>query len=414
MKKLLKTILKKDRILNLVYRGLTIIFKFLLSIIIVKKLSVHDLGVYGIFQTTVTLMVYILGFDFYTYNARELLKTNSKDPSFYIGNQMVFHALFYLLIIPLSLLLFFNNVISTEYLIYFYLILVAEHISQEIYRILIVLKKSVIASFTLLLRAGLWIFVLYFIWVFNWTSQTIKDIFVLWSIGALISIIIGIFYIRFNFKFAVDFTWINKGIKVATPFFIATIFYKIIEFSGRYFIDFYWTKEDVGIFTFFSGIANTMFVFVQSTVIIVMSPYLIEGSNKGFKEFSKVFKNYKNQILYTTGIGFLLASVFIYPLLMYLNNDLLTQNIVVFFLLLLAVTFFCFSYIPHYGLYAFHKDKQLLWASLIGAIINIITNFVLVPSYGVLGAAIAQALSMLSLFLSKEFLYKKLNNERIR
>ena len=252
-------------------------------------------------------------------------------------------------------------------------------------------------------------------WTYNLSSGTITDIFSLWFIGALISIIVGLFGIGFKtsieIPFKIDFDWIKKGIKVAAPFFLATVFYKIIEFSGRFFLDYYWTKEDVGIFTFFSGISNAMFVFVQSTVIIVLSPYLIESANKGFKEFRKVFNNYRQQILLTTSIGFSLAALAIYPLLLFVDNELLLNNVLIFFVLLLAVAFFCFSYIPHYGLYSFHRDKSLLKASIIGAVVNVLFNFVLVPNYGVLGAAIAQAISMCSLFITKEIFFKKFKNE---
>ena len=154
-----------------------------------------------------------------------------------------------------------------------------------------------------------------------------------------------------------------------------------------------------------------MFVFVQSTVIIVLSPYLIESANKGFKEFRKVFNNYRQQILLTTSIGFSLAALAIYPLLLFVDNELLLNNVLIFFVLLLAVAFFCFSYIPHYGLYSFHRDKSLLKASIIGAVVNVLFNFVLVPNYGVLGAAIAQAISMFSLFITKEIFFKKFKNE---
>ncbi len=411
MKSLVKNVLKRDGILNLTYRVLTIIFKFLLSIIIVEKLSVHDLGVYGIFQTTVTLLIYVLGYDFYTYNTRELLDEKKDDIRFCLFNQTVFHALLYLIVLPLSVLLFFYDVVDFEHMVYFYLILVVEHVSQEMYRILITLKKSVIASLSLLLRSGLWILVLYLVWIFELSSEGITDIFVLWFIGGLLSIVIGLWGIGFKVKFEIDIPWIKRGIIIASPFFISTVFYKTLEFSGRFFIDFYWTKEAVGIFTFYSSISNAMFVLVQSTVIIVLSPYLIESSAKGFEAFNKVFINYRKQVLLVTIVGFLIASVAIYPLIIYLDNELLTDNIYIFYLLLIAVAFFCFSYIPHYGLYSFRKDKSLLKAAIIGAIVCVLLNFVLVPKHGVLGAAIAQVLSMASLFIAKQIFFKQVKNE---
>lgn len=411
LKKQFKKLLQKDSILNLCYRGLTIIAKFLLSIIIVKELSVTELGVYGIFQTTITLLIYLLGADFYTYNARELIKNDQKSLDYYIGNQLVFHGLIYIIVLPLSLLIFFYNVIDTNYIIYFYSILVLEHISQEIYRILIVLKKSVISSLTLFLRAGLWIMVLCLFWQMGWGKTEIEYIFKFWIIGSMLSVIIGVWHLNFKPVFKIDFKWIKTGVRMATPFLIATVFYKVIEFSGRYFIDFYWTKAEVGIFTFFSGISNAMFVFVQSMVIIVMSPYLIESSNKGKSEFNKVFRDYKKRIITTTIIGFVLACICIYPLLLFVDNEELLQNMLAFVLLLLAVAFFCFSYIPHYGLYVYHKDRALLICSIFGAIAIVILNFLLVPKYGINGAAIAQVLSMFILFATKWYMYNKFIDE---
>ncbi|MFX0556026.1 oligosaccharide flippase family protein [Maribacter sp. CXY002] len=412
MKKLqFKRHLKKDSILNLCLRGLTILCKFLLSILIVKKLSVNDLGVFGIFQTTITLVIYILGFDFYTYNARELIKNERGSINYYIGNQAVFHLLVYLIVLPLSFFLFLKNIINIEYVLYFYIILVFEHISQEIYRMLIAIKKSVIASLTLFLRSGLWVLMLFMFWELIYGKAEISLVFSLWIVGVIISIIVGVVFLKFKPRFKVDLYWIGKGIKMSLPFLIATIFYKIIEFSGRYFLDFYWTKEEVGIFTFYSGISNAMFVFVQSMVIVVMSPYLIESSNIGKEEFFKVFKKYKKQIITTTIIGFLLACICIYPLLFIIGNELLLKNIDVFLLLLLAVVFFCFSYIPHYGLYVYHQDKQLLSTSIMGACVVVLLNFSLVPRFGVLGASFAQVISMFTLFISKWFIYRKFKNE---
>jgi len=403
----IRSFFQTDRVLNLTYRGITILSKFLLSILIVKKLDISELGVFGIFQTTITLLVYVLGFDFYTYNAREILKEKANNISFFVGNQLVFHGLVYCLVLPLSLLLFTYNVVATEYLIYFYLLLITEHLSQEIYRILIVLKKSVVASFTLLLRSGLWVLLIYMLWNSLWTDQKLTDIFLLWFFGAFFSIMVGLSYIKPNFNYKVDWSWIKKGLKIATPFFIATIFYKVIEFSGRYFLDFYWTKNEVGVFSFFSSISNALFVLVHSTVIIVMSPYLIAAANESNKAFRLIYRKFANQVFLTAGAGSLLAAVGIIPLLNFMDNPQLDNNIAAYFLLLLAVVFFCLSYIPHYALYAYHSDKQLLYASVIGAGINVLMNFMVVPKYGVYGASFVQALSMIALLIAKGIMLQR-------
>ncbi len=408
MKTLFRTLLTRDRALNLLFRVLTVVSKFLLSLIIVKNLSVSELGVYGIFQTTVVLLVYLLGFDFYTFNAREITKSDSKPIAFYLANQLVFHAMIYLVVLPLSLFLFLGNVVDSEYIFVFYLVLITEHFSQELYRILIVLKKATLASLTLFIRSGLWILVLYLIWYFGENDKSLALVFMLWFIGAFSSIIVIILKLDFSGKFEIDWSWIKLGFKVSTPFFLATIFYKIIEFSGRYFLDFFWSKSEVGIFTFFTSVSNAMFVLVHSTVIIVMSPYLLEAANRGHVEFEAVFSKYRKQVLTSTSAGLVLAAIFIFPVLKFMDSDVLTTNLFAYFLLLLAVTFFCLSYIPHYRLYAFKKDKYLLKAAIIGASFNILVNWMLVPRMGVMGAAISQVISMLLLYLAKGWYSKKL------
>lgn len=407
MLKLFKLNAGRDRILNLTYRILTLICKFLLSILIIKRLGLEYMGIYGIFQSSIVLILYLLGMDFYTYNTREILKNSEGNLGFYISNQIVFHALIYIIILPLTLFLFFFKTLEIEYILYFYLVVVTEHISQEIYRILIALKKPVLASFILFIRSGLWVLLLSVIWFSDFFEKNLKQVFFLWCSGALTSIIIGVHYGKFKLSHRINYNWIFSGFKSAIPFFLGTIFYKIIEFSGRYFLDFYHTKSDVGVFTFFSGVANTMFVFVQSTVIVVMSPNLIESAVKGKNSFKNLFSKFKKEITYTTLVGFILAIIGIIPLLYFLDRPALVDNISVYFILLFAIAFFCLSYAPHYALYVYHKDIYLLKAAFISAFANIIFSFALIANYGVMGAAISQVLSFAVLYFAKQYFYIK-------
>ncbi|NAS10974.1 oligosaccharide flippase family protein [Poritiphilus flavus] len=412
MKWSIKNLLQSEQSQNLILRVFTVVAKFLLSILIVKKLGIYEMGVFGIFQTTVTLLIYLLGFDFYTYNTREILKQQARGLNYYLVNQLFFHGLIYLLVLPAVIFVFLYNVVDFQYIWFFYGILVAEHLSQELYRILIVLKRSVIASAVLFVRSGLWILLLLLLWTFSDFGRTINSVLILWLIGAVISIFMALRYVPFKLNLKeIDTKWIRKGVMISTPFFISTIFYKIMEFSGRYFLDYFSTKEAVGIFTFFYGISNALFVFVHATVIIVMSPHIIESAGQGIKSFNTVFGRFRKQVLVNTVVGFLIGAASIYPFLYFFDSPELSENSFVFFVLLMATFFFCCSYIPHYKLYAFKQDHKLLQASVLGAVINLGSNFLLVPKYGVMGAAFAQMLGMLALFLIKQFLFQRSRHE---
>tara|TARA_R110000764_G_scaffold236142_1_gene331072 strand:+ start:6645 stop:7865 length:1221 start_codon:yes stop_codon:yes gene_type:complete len=400
-------LLLSDKFINIIFRAATILLKFLLSIIIIKKISIEEYGVYGVFQSTVIIMSFVLGIDFYAYSSREILKKNAHNFNFYFSNQLLLHAFSYIIILPLTYLIFYLGILDKKYLILFYLILVTEHLSQELYRMLIILKKSVTATIILFVRSGLWVIILYFVWEEGIMSPTLNSLLILWLSAALLSIIIGFAKIKFKWESEYDFSWIVKGVRIAFPFFIGTVLYKLIEFSGRYFLNYYWTSVEVGIFTFFSSVASILFVFVQTIVIIVIYPELLESKNKGHDSFLKKFKYFKNQILTFTTLGTVLSLIFIYPLLLFLDNSLFFENLLSYIILLISSFIFCFSFIPHYALYTYKFDSGILFAVILGTITNFMFSFIFVPLYGLLGASVSQLTAFIVIYIVKLILWKK-------
>lgn len=396
-----------DRLINLILRGTTILLKFALSIIVIKELSIEDYGVFGLFQSTIIILTFILGFDFYTFSSREILKKDAKTFSFYFTNQLIFHLIAYVVILPLTYFIFEFGIIDFKYFTLFILILISEHLSQEFYRVLIILNKSVVATTVLFFRSGIWIIALYVFWNRNILEANINSILIFWLAGAILSVLVGFKFLKLNLPKRLDFNWILTGIKIAFPFFIGTILYKFIEFSGRYFLDFYYTKEEVGVYTFLTSIANILFVFVQTIVIIELYPKLLESKKFGYNEFLKLLLIFRKQIIKYSITGFLLSVIFIYPLLWFLDKTILFNSVFSYIILLFSTLCFCFSFISHYALYVYKRDLEILKATAISFFINIIFSYLLIPNFGVLGAAISQLLAFFVLLLVKLNYWKK-------
>tara|TARA_R110002049_G_scaffold291474_3_gene475433 strand:+ start:8992 stop:10140 length:1149 start_codon:yes stop_codon:yes gene_type:complete len=374
---------------------------------LIKSLGIAEFGVFGLFQSTVIIMTFFLGLDFYTFTAREILKLESKEFSYYIKHQIIFHTIAYILILPFCYFLVLWNIIQKEFIYLFIIILVSEHLSQEIYRILIILKKTVVATLVLFLRSGLWIILTYLLWKNNFIPSSLESLLYLWLLGAALSVIIGFYYLDFKWIQGVDKGWIKEGLIVAFPFFIGTILYKMMEFSGRYFLNFYFTSAEVGVYTFFSSIANVMFVFVQTIVIIELYPSLIESKNKSYAVFLNNLRTFEKQTIKFSTIGIVLSLLGIYPLLAFLNKTILFDSIFSYILLLISTAIFSLSFIPHYALYSYNHDWKILQATLIGALFNVAFNFLLIPTFGVMGAAISQLVSFFILFVVKVYFWKK-------
>jgi O-antigen/teichoic acid export membrane protein len=376
-------------IINLGLRGLSMIAKFLLVIYIGKYLSVEELGEYGLFVITVTIAIYFLGFDFYTYTAREIIAQEKSKRLKFIRDQFIFHMIVYVIILPLLLTVFFLGIIRTEFILYFYIILVFEHLSQELYRLYTTLQKPIFANFLLFLRTGVWVYVVIALWQLNLEdTMNLQSVWYGWAIGSLISIIIGIVYLKKDYDFKsviekIDWLWIKKGIKVSTPFFIGTLAYKVIEFSDRYMIDYYMTKTDVGIYTFFSGISNTINTIVFTLVIMIYYPLLVEQyQNKQMNVFKKTLKVFSFKTITVSIVSAIVILLFIGFILNFMGKIGFQENIEVLWVLIISNIILNISFISHYVLYAAQKDIVIRNATLVGAGMNIVLNLILIKSYG--------------------------------
>ena len=184
----------KIKIINLALRGITLGSKFLLSIYLVKFLSLEANGEYGIFVATISMLTYVLGLDFYSFNNREILQENSSESGKKIKNQFFLFTLVYLLVLPLLYVFGLFDFIGEKYILLFYLILIFDHISIELYRLLVVFSKPIQANMNLFLRTGIWILVLIFAWHNHFEDlKNLNSVFNLWLVGSFISVIYSIF-----------------------------------------------------------------------------------------------------------------------------------------------------------------------------------------------------------------------------
>ena len=398
------------RLLNLSLRVLSMVAKFLLIIYIGKYLSTETLGEYGLFVTTITIAIYFLGLDFYTYNTRELLHKNEDERFALIRDQFIFHSLVYALVLPLLFVVFVFDIIDYKYILLFYLVLIMEHVSQELFRLYTTLSMPIFANLLLFFRAGIWVYVLILLWMYDMKdTQNLSFVYLGWFVGSFISIVIGLVYLIKLYdtnalKRNIDWLWIKQGVKISIPFFIGTIAYKVIEFSDRYMIDYYMTKSDVGIYTFFGSIANTMQTLVFTLVIMIYYPKMIElYRDSETEKFEQTVKKFFVEVLTYSLVTIAGVAVLIHPILEYLGKAEFIQSLSVLWILLGAALVLNLSFVPHYVLFAKHKDIAIRNITILGAALNIGLNILLIPSYGINGAAIATLSSFGAILMVKNF-----------
>ncbi len=400
----------KTGVINLVLRGLTVGSKFVLLMFLARYLAPEDLGVYGLILVTISISLYLLGVDFYTYNTREILAGEIADCPSKLRDQLVFHGLAYAVVLPALLVVFATGTIEWAWIGWFYLLLVMEHLSQEFYRVLVTLSRSTTANVVLFLRSGVWVYAVVVIGLVSPDVVSLQSVIGAWSIGVGLSLVIGLAATRHLDWSAIrsapiDWPWIRNGARVAGRFFVATLALLGAQYADRYFLQYFYGESAVGVYTLFWQIANGIQVFVYTGIIMVQFPPVLEALQKGQPDL------YRTRMRRMVGISTVsivavavLLLVAIRPLLNFTGKATYADNIQVFWILLAASVLFASAYLPHYSLYAKRRDSAIVGTTITAVVFGLAANAILVPTYGLVGAATANCTAMLVLFGGKSLL----------
>lgn len=387
----------KTGLANIFLRGLTLAGKFLVLLAIARYLPPDQVGVWGLMNVTITISLYFLGLDFYTFNTREILALEAPQRTPLIRDQIIFHGLVYVIVLPALLTVFAAGVIPWKYAVWFYLLLVLEHLSQEATRILITLSRPTLANLVVFLRSGIWTYAVIGIISAAGDARRLPVVWMGWAVGAIISIAVAAAALRrlpweASRRVGVNWTWMRRGVVVALPFFVATLSFTGIQYVDRYFLQLYRGEAMVGVYTFYTGIANVIQTFIFSGVIMVLYPPVIAAYQRG--EFPR-YRQLMRKMTFGVAGGLIvlttLALILIKPVLHLIDQPTYEQHFSVFFIILISVGLTTLSYLPHYALYVKHRDLAIIAATVTGLIVALIANAVLVPRYGLPGAAAATA-----------------------
>jgi len=401
------------KIYNLLIRGATLASRFVLVIFIAKFLSTEELGAYSLFAASITYALFFVGMDFYTFSSREIL---SVDKSLWFGivkNQFVFYLLFYFIGFPLIYSLFYFGFLPKQLILWFYLILVAEHLAQESMRLLVVFDKAFLANISLFIRSGVWVYAAVVIMFFSDGLREVTTILGLWLVGSSLSILLVIPQLKRLHQISassqkIDFSWMLQGIKVAIPLLIGTLALRSIYLVDRYSLSYFANLSAVGIYSFYSSFASALLAFVDAVVVMQIYPKIVSSvKNNDLNGLVYYKRKFVKSVSILSLILVVLLPVGVYLLLLWMNKSEYLEYIPLLALLMLSSIIYSYALLPHYELYAHNEDKKIITSSVLAAIVGVIIMPVGAYYYGVYGVAGGQVLAVTFLYVYKIMLLKK-------
>lgn len=407
-----KDIFNKLIVLFLKVGSMGIKFMFF-SILLPKEMAVSDYGAISLLITTITFFIFIIGFDFYNYAHRDFINDDKKSIVLKLFNQFLFNFLIFILIIPLFYgAMKYNDLPFIKICL---ILLFTEYFGQELYRLLIVFSKPILGNIILFFRSSFWIIALIFFHYYSKIDFSIFNILIYWILGNSLLFLITIIYslrykhLKIN-NLKIDYLWIKNGIRISIPFLLSTIALKTIELSDRYVIKYFYTNEEVGVYSFYSNVSNSLNVFISTSVVIMMYPKILKSfKNNEIKKSKTLIKTYKKEMILFLFLFCVLIIMFINPLINWVGKEEYSQELSTFWILLLASILFNLSLIPHVILYALSKDRKIIIPVIWAAVVNLVSNIIFVPYFGILGAGISTFLSFLIILSMKYYSVKKID-----
>ncbi|WBU50968.1 hypothetical protein PF050_08660 [Kosakonia pseudosacchari] len=408
--------INRNSFLGLSIRGATLASKFLLITYLAKYSTFEIVAQYSIVVVSISYFLYLLGFDFYTYSSREILKIGFHNSAKYIVNQFVFYGAMYLISIPFVFFLSIINIINIDIIILFYCVLITEHLSQEFMRLLVINNKALKANIQLFLRTASWVYI-YICFSYIRGVVSIDTLLISWLTANIIALIYSLTELRYiNWRIGsskiIDFKWLYRGVIIAIPLLCATLLLRGIFVSDRFILKFLSSTQELAVYSFFSSMANALIAFVDAAVIMQCYPPLIKAYQNNDKiSYNKQLEIFKNKMIYIGGLTFLGLSIIIPVLSFYLGHREYLESVLIFYILLLSSFIYSYGLVYHYELYSRNKDFIILFSTLISFGIGVAFQYFLGSYFNGLGVSCGVLISSLFLLVTKKSYVIKVKKE---
>lgn len=345
--------------------------KFLVVLLMAKYLSARELGVYGLIAAGTGYALLLVGMDFYTYTTREMLAAGRDRWAQMLRSQAALFGVQYVVVGPTLLIaaLFADSALVG----WFGVILVLEHLTQEFNRLFVTMEKQVTATIILFFRSGGWCVLAIPALVFVPRLRSLEAVLGLW-VGSLVAgaAVGGILLARERlegWRAPVDWPWTRRGVRVAIPLLLATLAMRAVLNLDRFLVQQLGGLEVVGAYVFYIGIAAAMLALVESGVVVYFYPAMIRA--RAQRQPAALLQAMKSMAI---AVGFVSTLYVVFTMLVIdllvalLDDPVYGAHQDLMLPALLAMTAMGLSLVPHYGLYALHKDRKLLLVNVLMAV----------------------------------------------
>lgn len=394
---------KKKFIAYTLLKIIIMILSLFTNIIIVRKLSIND---YGIFSVAFMFMGLITTFGFswssssiIYYGSKEKNMTGTINKTFWARNIIIAISILFTTFVFVVLKKEINDYIGMEVaflvLVWLYVSVAEDYLSNYF----LAVKKQLMSSMLSLVAKVIY---LSLIFIYSFDVKTL----LLFNIISHSSVLLYVFGMNNKDigRFEFDKVWFKEVLNFSL--------WQLFGFSGLYLINFgdtavikhYMTTEDVGIYNaaykLFNAVANFAFV-ISSYYAGSVTKYFQNNESHNIKRF---YYRERLFIFAVSTVAHIIVMVFSKPLIIMLYGERYIESIFIFNVLMVGSIFRYLTvfYMLYYNTNQKYKLQQTI--NILRALINFGLDILFIKIFGLIGPAIATSIAIFLSFLFS-FLY---------
>ena len=213
----------------------------------------------------------------------------------------------------------------------------------------------------------------------------VLGVFLAHLITAIFRAFIGLILTHKQYHHGFSRLWLKRMLAFGAPLVPASLSIWILNYSNRYFLVRFASLEDVGMLAVGNKISSILAMLI-SAFQVAWGPFaysLIDNFSLARKTYSKVLTYFLVVTLSATTV----ISLFSRELILLLSTSDYAGSARVVPYLALSSVLWGMSVIVGIGYSIRNKSYHTTIAALLGAVINIVLNIILIPSWGLIGAA---------------------------
>ncbi|MGZ3411337.1 MAG: lipopolysaccharide biosynthesis protein [Xanthobacteraceae bacterium] len=373
--------------------------KFLLALYTARYLGLADLGVYGLLVGGTILTPALLGLGTGDWVMRQIVTMSHADALAAITTRLALPVVMHAIVQPLLWIL--NGALGTPVpwplVAMCGLILMMEHVANDASDLLIARNRALLANVLMFLRGGLWPIPIIVWGLLDPTARTLNCLLLGWIGGLTLLWLIMAVHVAMHQRWhhmRLRWRWLASGIGRSLPFYIKDMAAAASLHLDRFLISLFLGLELTGVYTLFWSITN---VVHNLTVYSVVHPQVRTLIAAREQADDAAFQTAERRILieasYWTAALALGAAIFAPILFPLLDRPALQHNVPIFFLILIATLMRIGADCYGFMLLVLHRDHAIAVISVAGAITSAALNVVLIPLFGLSGAALAYLLT---------------------